>query len=105
MTYEKFKEAVLTDTSKSEKDVRKFTVNYALLLFLSALSTSMVIQNILGVGFSLVFLLLVLFLFIWSFDLIVETQDRFNKWNKFVKFWWLITPMVLALCLFINYLV
>lgn len=103
MTYENFKNVIVSnDSTKTSKEIKKFAIRYALLLFLSAFSISIVIRSIIGTAFTLGVLLLFLFLYIWSFDLIAESPSSFDIWNKVAKFWWLITPIVLASSLFIK---
>ena len=47
MTYENFKQEIVSkDESVSSKDVKSFTIKYALMLFLSAFSISFVISSI-----------------------------------------------------------
>lgn len=100
MTYENFKQEVISkDDSVSGKDVKVFTIKYALMLFLSAFSISFVISSIIGNGFSVIFMILTLFLYIWSFDILVESHDCFLKLNKLVKFWWLVTLLVVISCI------
>ena len=100
MTYENFKQEIISkDESVSSKDVKSFTIKYALMLFLSAFSISFVISSIIGNGFSVIFMVLTLFLYIWRFDILVESHEYFLKLNKLVKFWWLITLLVVISCI------
>lgn len=103
MTYESFKGVIVSSGNNvTNKDVKSFTIRYALLLFLSGFSMSISIQSIIGTTLTLGFLLLFLFLYVWSFDLIAENPSSFRVWNKVSKFWWLIVPIVLAISLFLR---
>lgn len=103
MTYEKFAESMTAkDDTLTRKNVKVFAIKYALLLFLSALSITMIISSILGNIFSAIFLILSLFLYIWSFDILVDSPEYFTKLNKIVKFWWLFAIIVFVSCVLIN---
>ena len=107
MTYEKF---AISMTSKSNnnltrKDIRTFSIRYALLLFLSSFSISTVISSVGNVYLSCIFLMLSLFLYLLSFDLFVENNEVFTKVNNIIKFWWLVDGCVFLISFLLNFFV
>lgn len=104
MTYEKFTEAMTkNDEVITRKDIKSFAIRYAILLAVAVFSISSVIYEIIDLFFSIVFLILSLFLYIWSFDIFVEQgTDYFIKVNKRLKLWWLYCIIIVAVCLLIN---
>lgn len=104
MTYEKFASNM---ESKKELEItrgmiRKFAIQYALLLFPCAIALTTVIANIIGLIFCILFLILSLFLYVWSFDILVENTNYYFKISKLVHYWWLILILVVILCITIN---
>lgn len=88
MTYENFAKD-MTSEGKQRKDVRKFAIRYALSLFISAFALAYIISAVLNTVMSVFFLLIVLFLYVWTFDLIADEPSYFDKMFKAVKVWWL----------------
>lgn len=103
MTYEKFAKTMESkDNGLDRKSIHLFTVRYALVLFLCALALTTVIVNILGLIFCVLFLILSLFLYVWSFDIFVDNEVYFNKLTKIFKYWWGIVIFFVTLCILIN---
>lgn len=99
MTYEQFKQRVIEKDEKiSSKDIKRFTINYALMVFLSAFAISFTIANILNSLASIILMILSLFLYLFSFSLLVEDHEFFLRCNKIAKFWWLILIFVFVFC-------
>lgn len=103
MTYENFvKSMTAKDDSLTRKSIKSFAIKYALMLFLSVFSVAVLVTNILGIGFSIVFLVLALLLYVCSFDIIVENTDYFIKINNVLKHWWLIVISVFIACILLS---
>ena len=73
-----------------------------MLLFPCAVALTTVIANIIGVIFCILFLILSLFLYVWSFDILVENTNYYFKISKLAHYWWLILILVVILCITIN---
>lgn len=103
MTYEKFaNEMTAKSPSITRKEIRAFAIKYALLLLFGGFSISLIITSILGMLFSVLFMLLILFLYVSSFDIIAENVENFNKVRKIIRFWWLYVILIFISCVLIN---
>lgn len=103
MTYENFCNKMHDkDSSTDRKDIRYFAIRFALIVFISAIATGIIVSKILGSFFLILFLLLSLLLYVWSFDLFVENDSIYRKILRVSKFWWLYSLLVVISCILIN---
>lgn len=103
MTYERFATEMLDRKSDlKRKDIRSFTIKFALLVGIASMSAGLLVSKILGSFFLILFLILALFLYIWSFDLFVENDNLYKHISRMSRFWWLYSAIIVAICVAIN---
>lgn len=94
MTYEQFKRGISEEVDTKESDIRKFIIHYAIMLFIGAFCLSFLISRVVGSLFGVAFMVLVLFLFIFSLDVFVESPSIYQGCCKVTKHWLLYSIII-----------
>jgi hypothetical protein len=104
MTYQQIKETLVKkEKLLTSKQLRKFIIKWALLVFGLSLILVLPTFSLLGSRLTLIIVIIAGLLFINGLNLIVDEPDLFEKMNKYVSLWWISYIVVVLVYLVLKF--
>lgn len=105
MVFNTFKEDLVKEKGwATDKEIKKFIVRLALLMFTLALALGLIVYSCLGSLVTIAFFIAMGLGFVALVDWSDEEEDNFKKMQKISKFWWLGIILIVLSFVFLKFM-